>query len=249
MGHDNFMPRVKPRMLVNYEKVNLMRDLVVALTGASGSIYGVRLIDVLISAGINVHTTISPAAVEVFKREQGLQLDLNNFHPGQLLDDVHRHIHDSRSRKPGETVDSMSRDHKRNTGKLIYHHYRDYSAGIASGSFLTGGMVICPCSMGTLASVATGQSQNLIHRAADVHLKERRKLIVVPRETPLSVIALENMKRLAEAGAIILPAMPGFYHNPESIDDLVDFIVARICDHLGVEHNLTNRWGSPPDQT
>ena len=97
--------------------------------------------------------------------------------------------------------------------------------------------------MGTLASLATGQSQNLIHRAADVHLKERRKLIVVPRETPLSVIALDNMKRLAEAGAVILPAMPGFYNDPKSIPDLVDFIVARICDQLGVEHELSKRWG------
>jgi 4-hydroxy-3-polyprenylbenzoate decarboxylase len=98
--------------------------------------------------------------------------------------------------------------------------------------------------MGTLAAVATGQSQNLIHRAADVHLKERRKLIVVPRETPLSVIALDNMKRLAEAGVVIMPAMPGFYHEPKSIADLVDFIVARICDQLGVPHELMNRWGT-----
>jgi 4-hydroxy-3-polyprenylbenzoate decarboxylase len=134
-------------------------------------------------------------------------------------------------------------------GQLSYHHFRDYSAGIASGSFLTGGMVICPCSMGTLASLATGQSQNLVHRAADVHLKERRKLIVVPRETPLSLIALENMKRLAEAGAVILPAMPGFYNDPVSISDLIDFVVARICDQLGVDHQLSKRWGADASQT
>jgi 4-hydroxy-3-polyprenylbenzoate decarboxylase len=227
-----------------------MRDLVVAMTGASGSVYGLRLVEVLISAGHSVHITISPAAVEVFKRELGLTLNLDNFHPEQLLISEDQVERDSRlkSLKPiglsSYAASSVFSDSAVYTGKMIYHHYRDYSAGIASGSFLTGGMVICPCSMGTLASLATGQSQNLIHRAADVHLKERRKLIVVPRETPLSVIALDNMKRLAEAGAVILPAMPGFYHDPKSIPDLVDFIVARICDQLGVEHDLTKRWGT-----
>src|SRR5262249_54433643 len=110
-------------------------------------------------------------------------------------------------------------------GTIVYHHHGDFRAGIASGSFLTGGMVICPCSMGTLASVAGGHSENLIQRAADVHLKERRPLILVPRETPLSSIQLANMQRLAETGATILPAMPGFYHAPRSIPDLVDFVV------------------------
>ena len=105
--------------------------------------------------------------------------------------------------------------------------------------------MICPCSMGTLAAIASGLSTNLIHRAADVHLKERRKLIVVPRETPLGSIQLENMKRLSDAGAVILPAMPGFYHNPRSIDDLVDFVVGRICDQLGIRQDLIQRWGGP----
>jgi 4-hydroxy-3-polyprenylbenzoate decarboxylase len=227
-----------------------MRDLVVAMTGASGSIYGLRLVEVLIASGRNVHITISPAAVEVFKRELGLNLSLDNFHPQQLLlsDDQVERDSKLKSLKPtglsGYSASSVFSDSEIYSGKMIYHHYRDYSAGIASGSFLTAGMVICPCSMGTLASLATGQSQNLIHRAADVHLKERRKLIVVPRETPLSVIALDNMKRLAEAGAVILPAMPGFYHDPKTIPDLVDFIVARICDQLEVEHDLSKRWGA-----
>jgi 4-hydroxy-3-polyprenylbenzoate decarboxylase len=228
-----------------------MRDLVVALTGASGSIYGLRLIHVLVSAGRNVHVTISPAAVEVFQRELNLKLDLNNFDPQQLLMSSEQIAGQSRLRTMmptksfGFSSSSVFSESEIYPGRMTYHHYRDYSAGIASGSFLTGGMVICPCSMGTLASLATGQSQNLIHRAADVHLKERRKLIVVPRETPLSVIALDNMKRLAEAGAVILPAMPGFYHDPMTIPDLVDFIVARICDQLGVEHDLSKRWGEP----
>ena len=117
-------------------------------------------------------------------------------------------------------------------------------ASIASGSFLTSGMVICPCSGSTLGAVVHGTGENLIHRAASVHLKERRRLVVVPRETPLSTIHLENMRRAAEAGAVVLPAMPGFYHGVERIGDLVDFVVARICDALGVENALVHRWGS-----
>ncbi len=226
-----------------------MRDLVVAMTGASGSVYAVRLVEVLIAAGRTVHLTISPAAVEVFKRELDLSLNLDKFDIQQILPRQDQIEHDEKLKllKPsggaGYAASSVFSDSEIFSGKLIYHHYRDYSAGIASGSFMTDGMVICPCSMGTLASIANGMSQNLIHRAADVHLKERRKLIVVPRETPLSVIALDNMKRLAEAGGIILPAMPGFYHEPKSIPDLVDFIVARICDQLGVKHELMSRWG------
>ena len=226
-----------------------MRDLVVAVTGASGSVYAVRLVEVLIAAGRTVHLTISPAAVEVFKRELGLSLNLDNFDMQQILPRQDQVAHDEKLKllKPsgvaGYAASSVFSDSEIFSGKLIYHHYRDYSAGIASGSFMTDGMVICPCSMGTLASIANGMSQNLIHRAADVHLKERRKLILVPRETPLSIIALDNMKRLAEAGGIILPAMPGFYHEPKSIPDLVDFIVARICDQLGVKHELMSRWG------
>jgi len=227
-----------------------MKNFVVAITGASGSVYALRLLEVLSAAGRIVHLTISPAAVEVFKRELGLKISLDHFDPQQLLPPQNQVEHDIKLKQltpggvGGSAASSVFSDSEILSGKIVYHHYRDYSAGIASGSFLTGGMVICPCSMGTLASVATGQSQNLIHRAADVHLKERRKLIVVPRETPLSVIALGNMKALAEAGATILPAMPGFYHDPKSISDLVDFVVARICDQLGVHHELTKRWGS-----
>lgn len=132
------------------------------------------------------------------------------------------------------------------TGRISIHRKRDYSAGIASGSFLTRGMVICPCSMGTLSSISCGASTNLIQRAADVHLKERRRLILVPRETPLSSIALENMTRLSQAGALVLPSMPGFYHQPQSLADLVDFVVARICDQLSVPHELMDRWGEEP---
>jgi len=226
-----------------------MRDLVVAMTGASGVAYSIRLLEVLVASGHTVHLTISPAATEVLRQELNLNVDLNSFDPSQLLPSDDLVSSDSKLKllKPdggrGYAASSIFSDSEIFTGKIVYHHYRNYLSGIASGSFLTGGMVICPCSMGTLASVATGQSQNLIHRAADVHLKERRKLIVVPRETPLSVIALDNMKRLVEAGAVVLPAMPGFYHSPQSIHDLIDFIVARICDQLGVQNELIHRWG------
>ena len=202
-----------------------MNDLVVAITGASGSAYAVRLLEVLVAAGRTVHLVVSPAGQQVIGHELGLSVDTENFSLEQLLPDF----------STSESAD---------TGQVRYHNYRDFSAGIASGSFQTDGMVICPCSMGTLAAVSQGLSQNLIHRAADVHLKERRKLIVVPRETPLGSIQLANMKTLADAGAVILPAMPGFYNQPKSIDDLVNFVVARICDQLGVEQDLTKRWGN-----
>ena len=195
-------------------------DLVVGITGASGVTYAQRLLQVLVNSGRRVHLTISPSGAEVLAHELGMSVDLANFDPQRLLLSIH-----------GVP-----------TGELVYHHYQDFRAGIASGSFPTGGMVVCPCSMGTLASIASGQSTNLIQRAADVHLKERRKLIVVPRETPLGSIQLENMKRLADAGAVILPAMPGFYHGPTSILDLVDFVVGRICDQLAVPHQLCKRW-------
>lgn len=196
--------------------------LVVAITGASGSLYAVRLVEVLLNAGRSVHLTVSPAGVEVLATECGRKLNLEQFRAADLL---------------GPAADSVD------LSRLHYHHYRNFRAGIASGSFPTGGMVVCPCSMGTVSAIAHGLSQNLIHRAADVHLKERRKLIVVPRETPLGLIQLRNLTTLTEAGAVVLPAMPGFYTQPQSIADLIDFVVARISDHLDVPHQLMKRWG------
>jgi flavin prenyltransferase len=193
-------------------------DLVVAITGASGSPYAVRLLEILLRAGRTVHLVISPAATQVIERELGVTLDLARFDPKLLLKNA-------------------------DLARLHYHEYRDFSAGIASGSFPTGGMVVCPCSMGTVAAIAHGTSQNLIHRAADVHLKERRKLILVPRETPLGLIQLRNLTAVAEAGALVLPAMPAFYTLPKTVDDMVDFVVGRVCDQLGVEHRLFPRWG------
>src|SRR5579862_8244086 len=182
-------------------------DLVVALTGASGAPYGVRLLEVLLRAGRTVHLSISPSAVEVLERELDRKVNLDQFALADLLGDVAAQI---------------------DTAQVHYHHYRNFQAGIASGSFLTAGMVICPCSMGTVAAIAHGLSQNLIHRAADVHLKERRKLVLVPRETPLHLVQLRNLTICAEAGAVVLPAMPAFYTRPRTLDDAVNFIVGRV---------------------
>lgn len=209
-----------------------MSPVVVAITGASGAIYGCRLLEVLIRQGVNIEVVISPAATQVIRQELERQVDLSQFSPEQLI---------AAEDLPYET--NAPGAFKYSGGALLrYHGYQDYFCGIASGSYKTAGMVICPCSMGTMSAIACGLSTNLIQRAADVHLKERRKLIVVPRETPLGSIQLENMKRLADAGAVILPAAPGFYQRPTTINDLVDFVVARICDQLGVEVNLVPRW-------
>ena len=199
-----------------------MADLVLAITGASGSAYAVRLLEVLLRAGRTVHLTVSPAAVQVAQQELGRAIDLDHFDPTALL---------------GGRAEGLD------LTRLHYHHVRDFGAGIASGSFRTAGMAVCPCSMGTVAAVAHGLSTNLIHRAADVHLKERRTLVLVPRETPLGLVHLRNLTACAEAGAVVLPAMPAFYTLPRTVADMVDFVVGRVCDHLGVDHHLLRRWG------
>ncbi len=196
------------------------KRFVLGVTGASGAVYARRLLGVLLDANCEVHLSISPSGRQVIQHELGVDLNLDAFDATVLIG----------QRDPA-------------CGNLVYHDHRDLMSSIASGSFLTDGMVICPCSGGTLSAVVHGTSTGLIHRAADVHLKERRKLILVPRETPLSLVHLDNMRRAVEVGAIVLPASPGFYHEPRSIDDLVDFVVARICDQIGVAHRLMRRWG------
>jgi 4-hydroxy-3-polyprenylbenzoate decarboxylase len=197
-------------------------DLVLAMTGASGAPYGVRLLEVLLRGGRTVHLVLSASGIEVIKQEMDRVVRAGQFDLADLLGDAAA---------------------KASPGQVRHHHYMDFLAGIASGSCPTAGMVICPCSMGTVAAIAHGLSQNLIHRAADVHLKEKRKLILVPRETPLHLVQLRNLAACAEAGAVVLPAMPAFYTRPKSLNDAVDFIVGRICDQLGVEHRLFPRWG------
>jgi 4-hydroxy-3-polyprenylbenzoate decarboxylase len=194
--------------------------LVVGITGASGAPYAVRLVEVLLAAGREVHLSISPSGQAVIGEELGRRIDLERFDLSALL---------------GRSAPAA--------GKVLYHHHKNLMAPIASGSFLTTAMVICPCSGSTLSAVAHSMGENLIHRAAEVHLKERRKLVVVPRETPLSLPQLKNMQAIHEAGAVVLPASPGFYHGAGSVANLVDFVVARICDQLGVANTLIRRWG------
>jgi flavin prenyltransferase len=196
-------------------------SIVIAMTGASGAPYAVRLLQVLCRAGRTIHLCVSPSATQVLREEMDLEIALDSFDPA-LFGGL-------------------------GAGRLVYHHYQDFTAGIASGSFPTAGMVVIPCSMSTLGAIASGITTNLITRAADVHLKERRKLILVPRETPLSLIHLENMVTVTRAGAIVLPAMPGWYHRPRRLDDIINFVVSRICDQLGVPNALIERWGNSDD--
>ena len=197
-----------------------MSPICVGITGASGAVYAVRLLEVLCAAGREVHLSISPAGRDIIRHELDREIDLDDFQPATLL-------------PAGCDV-----------SRLHYHHWRDYYAPMASGSARSAGMVVCPCSGGTLSAVATGAAGNLIQRAAEVHLKERRKLILVPRETPLSLTHIENMRAVTLAGAVVLPASPGWYQGVRSTDDLVDFIVARICDQLEIENSLMPRWGT-----
>jgi len=194
-----------------------------AFTGASGMPYGLRLLECLLAAGCHVQMLYSQAAQIVARQE--IDLDL----PARASEARSRLL--ERCGVANARLDVFSRE--------------QWFAPVASGSNPPDAMVVCPCSMGTLAAIAQGLASKLIERAADVVLKEGRKLILVPRETPLSVIHLENLLRLARAGAVILPPNPGFYHHPQRIADLVDFVVARILDQLSVPHSLIPRWGDP----
>ena len=200
-----------------------MKTIALALTGASGLPYGLRLLEKLLAADCRVWLLVSQAARVVAKQELDLVLPAQPQAVARLL-----------TERYGTTA-----------GSLAVYGNEDWNAPLASGSNAPDAYVVCPCSMGTLAKVAAGFADDLIARAADVVLKEGRNLVLVPRETPLSAIHLENMLKLARAGAVILPPSPGFYHGPRSIDDLVDFVVARILDQLGIEHDLLRPWGEP----
>jgi 4-hydroxy-3-polyprenylbenzoate decarboxylase len=195
--------------------------ITVAITGASGPHYGIALTETLLRSGLEVHLLVSEAAGKVIGYEMGRPVRVSNPDLDALLD------------APLE--------------KLRYHREDDLFAPIASGSYACDAMVVAPCSMGTLARIATGVATDLIERSADVMLKERRKLVLVTRETPLSAIHLRNMLSVTEAGATILPASPAFYHRPSSISDLVDFLTTRILDQLGIPSDLVRRWGSRPE--
>ncbi|MEM6980773.1 MAG: flavin prenyltransferase UbiX [Planctomycetota bacterium] len=217
------------------------RRIVLAITGASGAPIAVRLLQVLRRTRVEVHLTISVSGAAVIAQELGIQLDLRRPDIQTLLTAAAPWSAKS-TRTEIASLDPITPDDPR----LKYHQYDDYMTPIASGSFITDAMVICPCSGSTLSGVARAAASNLIQRAAEVHLKEHRKLIVVPRETPMSVLQIENMHRLAQAGAVMLPAMPGWYHEIRQIEDLVDFVVARILDQLGIEHALMRRWKDDP---
>jgi 4-hydroxy-3-polyprenylbenzoate decarboxylase len=195
----------------------------VALTGASGAQYGLRLIEALVAAEREVWVMISKAAHLVIATETDVELPA----------------------RPERLAEALVARSGARAGQIRCFGREDWMAPVASGSGAPSSMVICPCSTGTLSAVATGASNNLIERAADVALKERRQLVLVLRETPLSAIHLEHMLNLTRLGAVVLPAAPGFYHQPATIDDLVDFIVARILNQLGIEHRLMPRWGEP----
>lgn len=195
-----------------------------ALTGASGAAYGLRLLEVLLAQGEAVDLMISAPGQVVVSMETDIKL------PG----------------RPAEIQRMLSGHFAAADGQLRVFGREEWTAPVASGSSAPRAMVVCPCTTGTLAGIAAGTSQNLIERAADVTLKEGRRLVLVPRETPFSVIHLENMLRLARAGAVILPPNPGFYHQPATVAELVDFVVARILDQLGVDNALAPRWGEAP---
>lgn len=199
-----------------------MKRITLALTGASGLAYGIRLLECLLHAGCRVDLLVSSAARIVARQELDLALPADT---GELA----------------AFFDACFAGH---TGALAAYGKEEWFAPAASGSNPAEAMVVCPCTMGALAAIAHGMADNLIERAADVMLKEKRPLILVPRETPFSLVHLRNMTRLAEAGATLLPANPGFYHRPQSVDQVVDFIVARILDHLGVPHGLMRPWGA-----
>lgn len=194
------------------------RRIGLAITGASGAIYGLRVLEMLlVDRSLEVHLTISASAAKVLRIEHGIALNLERFQPRALK------------------VNGAER--------AVYHHHENVAAPLASGSFRLSALAVVPCSMGCAGKIAHGISGDLIERAADVMLKERRTLVVVPRETPLSAVHLENLLALARLGATVLPAAPGFYGKPKQVGDLVDFIAARVLDHLNVDHSLGPRWG------
>jgi flavin prenyltransferase len=197
------------------------RTISVAMTGASGAQYGLRLVECLVKADYRVLLMFSKAAQVVIGSETDCAL-------------------------PGRTAEQtryLSALYKAKDGQLRVYGEEEWTSPVASGSGAPRSMVVCPCTMATVSAIAVGASENLLERAADVVIKEGGKLVLVPRETPFSVIHLDNMLKLARLGVVILPANPGFYHRPAHVDAMVDFIVARVLDQLGVENDLLQRWG------
>jgi len=200
-------------------------EISVAITGASGAQYAITLLQQLLVADQKIHLMISDAAKVVLATEIDLQLPA----------------------KPNLAVDYLKNLLQVETGELTIYSKKDWFSPVASGSSAPSKMVVCPCSTGTLSAIATGASENLIERAADVIIKERGQLIIVPREMPFSSIHLENMLKLSNIGVTIMPANPGFYHHPQSVQELVNFVVGRILDHLNISQTITKSWGYKKD--
>ena len=190
----------------------MSKRIVVGIGGASGAVYAKRLIESLTEAAVEIHLVVSPLGQRLLHDELGME---------------------------GIDLDALA---GRSDHNIVHHHFRDVGATIASGSFRHDGMIICPCSNNTLAAIANGLSDNLVHRAASVALKERLRLIIAHREMPLSLVEIRNMAAVTEAGAIVAPTNPGFYMLPKQIDDLVDFVVGRLLDLVGIDHALKTRW-------
>lgn len=194
----------------------MTKTIIVGITGASGAPYAKRTIQLLVAAGVEVHLVVSPLGQRLLHDELGME---------------------------GVDLDALA---GREDHSVTLHHYRDVGAPIASGSFAHDGMIVVPCSNNSLAAIATGNSNNLLHRAASVCLKERRRLVIAHRETPLSLVEVRNMAAATEAGAIIAPTNPGFYMLPQTIDDLVDFVAGKLLDLVSVEHDCNTRWTESP---
>ena len=199
----------------------VQKRVTVAITGASGAQYGLRLIECLVNADVQVFVMVSKAAQVVIATETELKLPAQAAAMEQFLTALYQ----------------------AKEGQIKVFGKEDWMSPVASGSGAPSSMVVCPCSTGALSAIAVGASNNLIERAADVVLKERRQLILVPRESPYSAIHLEHMLKLTQMGVTIMPASPGFYHKPQSVSDMVDFVVARVLDHLNVEQNMIEKWG------
>ncbi len=199
--------------------MNSPQRIVVGITGASGALYAARLVQLLVAAQVETHLVVSPLGQRLLRDELGMEgVDLATLAGVEPGNDPPPH--------------------------LVYHHHKDVGATLASGSFRHDGMIVCPCSSNTLSAVAHGSAANLIHRAAHVTLKERRRLVLVHRECPLSLVDIRNMAAATEAGAIVAPANPGFYMLPRTVEDLADFVVGRCLDLVGVDHDLNIRWST-----
>jgi 4-hydroxy-3-polyprenylbenzoate decarboxylase len=199
-----------------------MKSFVVAITGASGSVYGLRVIEQLLKAGHKVHLIVSRTAFLIINTETGIDFLSRTATETEIEKKIQRHF---------------------SSKNIKYYSEQNLSAPVSSGSFITDGMLVVPCSMKTLSGIANGYANNLIERSADVVLKEGRRLIIAPREMPLSAIHLENMLKLARLGVRIVPPIPAFYQKPKKLSDIVDFVAGKILDSAGVKHNLFKRWG------